>query len=170
MDGFQHQPSRNPPGKIAPASPDLNRSDHTPSFRTKQADAFSFRLAPARRSACGERTSAPSLTVLVSDEISLLLSSTTTGRSPFSVSRAFPAIARDTIRPWELSSKILTFSAELPSFAERAFPSKRFSITSKAEKQSKTFWKDFPPSRANPQSLLSKKQNTFSSPVLKCAF
>src|SRR5208282_4147611 len=26
-----------------------------PSFRTQQADAFSFRLAPARRSACEER-------------------------------------------------------------------------------------------------------------------
>jgi len=51
-------------------------------------------------------------------------------------------------------------------FRGTEYPSKRFSITSKAENHSKTFWKDFPPSPANPQSLLSKKRNAFSSLAL----
>jgi hypothetical protein len=42
--------------------------------------------------------------------------------------------------------------------------------TWKVEKRSKTFWRDFPPSRVNWPSLLSKKQNTFCSLVPKCAF
>jgi len=60
--------------RILAAAPDRSvPSDPTTSFRAEQADAFSSRFAPAKRSACAERTAASSLTSCVSDEISLRL-------------------------------------------------------------------------------------------------
>ena len=71
---------------------------------------------------------------------------------------------------WVSSSKIPIFLAELLCFAEPASLSKRSSTTWRAEKHSKTFWKDFPPSPVNRPSPRSKKQNTSCSRALKCAF
>jgi hypothetical protein len=73
---------------------------------------------------------------------------------PFSESQ------RETIRVWTLLSKTRTFLAELLCFAEREWRSKRYSTTSRAGKRSKTFWRDFLPSRVNRQLLRSKKRNT----------
>ncbi len=75
---------------------------------------------------------------------------------------------RDTILPWELSSKTRIFLAELLSFVERVCQSEPSSTIWKAERHSKTFCRDFPPCRVKPLSLLSKKQNTCFSRVPKC--
>ena len=84
--------------------------------------------------------------------------------------RPFSESQRDTITLWTLLSKTRTFLAELLCFAEREWRSKRYSTTSKAGKRSKTFWRDFLPSRVNRQLLRSKKRNTCCSHAPKCAF
>src|SRR6266849_6866854 len=77
---------------------------------------------------------------------------------------------RDTITPWESLSKTRIFLVELLCFAVRACLSKRCSTIWSAERHSKTFWRDFRPSRVKWPSLLSQKQNTFCARVPKCAF
>src|SRR5947207_4879808 len=81
-----------------------------------------------------------------------------------------PPRPRATITSWVSSSKIPISSAELLCFAEPECPSKRSSTIWRAEKHSKTFWRDFLPSRVNRLSPRSKKQNTSCLLVLKCAF
>jgi hypothetical protein len=59
-----------------------------------------------------------------------------------------PADSRVTSTAWKRSSGIPILWAEIRCFVERACPSKRCSITSKAEEHYRTFLKVFPPSRA----------------------